>query len=74
MIARQTTLTPGTILRGHLVVTDPAFDELQTIDGEVWQRSDQRKSQWQRGYRWKQDEWAVMQIQRGAYIRRRPRD
>lgn len=71
MLAARQTLTPGLVLRGHLVVTDPAIDELRTVDGEIWSR-EARSGKWVCGPYWKYDEWAVGQIMRGAWVRRRP--
>ena len=71
MLAQRNTLKPGLVICGHLVVTDPGIDEIRTVDGEIWTR-EPRSGKWVCGPHWRADEWAVSQIDRGAWVRRKP--
>lgn len=71
MLAQRNTLKPGLVISGHLVVTDRGIDEIRTVDGEIWTREPQ-SARWVCGPRWFTDEAAVAQIDRGAWVRRKP--
>ena len=72
MLANPTTLPPGLILRGCIVRVDPAVDQIYTVDGEVWTR-DATSTKWLCGPRWKDQDFIVNQITKGAWVRRKPR-